>query len=392
MTARAGLLLALGCHLRCRAELADQRRHRHLHWRDLDLNIAILGFPKCGTNSLEAAVRNVAVPVIRNSSGSLKVAHNRQSIGFEDGFFALLEGPQERPWQAHGIHFNDRSLDDSGQTRGALRFIRSPVCIYNIWCLQALAKIPKLRVILTVRDPSEQYVSWYNNFFTSSVYRFAGAERQLPSLEQAVRISRRLGPDGRLDALPAGDRRLVGRVPRYMTYHRFLRHGGRFVGLIERARGLFAERLMVMHMDELRAPHSQHAMRALWRFLGVSEGWPARAPAENRGRGMDALCSGRGRSRRLRSNLTEMLAQEYEGLYGPGGVLQHLRMGPCRRGRLRRCTAGVAAGRACCARACGACGGAGCDARPGGSAACCGGSIRAPCNSSAGPPPCMYRA
>merc|ERR1712137_1202149 len=39
---------------------------------------------------------------------------------------------------------------------------------------------------------------------------------------------------------------------------------------------------------------------------------------------------------------------------------------------------------------CGACGGAGCDQRPGGAAECCGGSIKAACTSSVGPPPCKW--
>jgi len=57
-----------------------------------------------------------------------------------------------------------------------------------------------------------------------------------------------------------------------------------------------------------------------------------------------------------------------------------------------RCSAGIVdvSGRFCCPKACGQCGGLGCDMRPGGGSQCCGGSINAACHTSAGPPPCAY--
>jgi len=45
------------------------------------------------------------------------------------------------------------------------------------------------------------------------------------------------------------------------------------------------------------------------------------------------------------------------------------------------CNSGVRAGRACCAKSCGQCGGKGCQLRPGGGAKCCHGKVKArPCN------------
>mmetsp|Transcript_96581 Transcript_96581/g.311901 ORF Transcript_96581/g.311901 Transcript_96581/m.311901 type:complete len:380 (-) Transcript_96581:35-1174(-) len=72
-------------------------------------------------------------------------------------------------------------------------------------------------------------------------------------------------------------------------------------------------------------------------------------------------------------------------------------MPPCRyrsgwRPPQARCSGGVLSesGDACCPSTCGKCGGAGCDARPGSAAQCCGSSIVAVCSASAGPPPCRY--
>lgn len=57
-----------------------------------------------------------------------------------------------------------------------------------------------------------------------------------------------------------------------------------------------------------------------------------------------------------------------------------------------KCAAGIldASGEVCCAKACGQCGGDGCDTRPGGGAQCCGGSVQRTCATAAGPPPCRY--
>ena len=58
----------------------------------------------------------------------------------------------------------------------------------------------------------------------------------------------------------------------------------------------------------------------------------------------------------------------------------------------QRCLDGILHdGVVCCARECGTCAGAGCDARPGGASRCCGGSIQATCSTPSGPPPCIYR-
>lgn len=57
------------------------------------------------------------------------------------------------------------------------------------------------------------------------------------------------------------------------------------------------------------------------------------------------------------------------------------------------CKTGIANGDACCAASCGSCGGTGCDQRPGGAAACCGGNIRAAGVSCSGAlPPCVIGA
>lgn len=57
-----------------------------------------------------------------------------------------------------------------------------------------------------------------------------------------------------------------------------------------------------------------------------------------------------------------------------------------------RCIDGIldSKGEKCCSRKCGACGGTGCDERPGGGSHCCGFSILAACSSLEGPPPCFY--
>jgi hypothetical protein len=54
------------------------------------------------------------------------------------------------------------------------------------------------------------------------------------------------------------------------------------------------------------------------------------------------------------------------------------------------CATGIASGSACCAAACGSCGGTGCGSRPGGSTDCCTGSISTSGRScEVHPPPCM---
>eukprot|EP00928_Gymnodinium_smaydae_P039138 TRINITY_DN26804_c0_g2_i2.p1 TRINITY_DN26804_c0_g2~~TRINITY_DN26804_c0_g2_i2.p1 ORF type:complete len:955 (-),score=107.63 TRINITY_DN26804_c0_g2_i2:20-2884(-) len=54
------------------------------------------------------------------------------------------------------------------------------------------------------------------------------------------------------------------------------------------------------------------------------------------------------------------------------------------------CSIGIRSGSRCCPTECGKCGGPGCDARPGGGAACCAGSISRRCHSEVlGPPPCV---
>ena len=59
--------------------------------------------------------------------------------------------------------------------------------------------------------------------------------------------------------------------------------------------------------------------------------------------------------------------------------------------QLEKCSAGVLSvcGGACCAKSCGACGGPGCEQRPGGGAACCGSSLPRVCEGLHGPPPCV---
>jgi len=106
------------------------------------------------------------------------------------------------------------------------------------------------------------------------------------------------------------------------------RTAGRLVEQLQYAQELFKGRVHVLHLDELiKSP--EKALKDVLLFLGISTDRFNIFPTANPGFGLRKFCSNSTASRRLRTVLREMLANELTVLYGAHSPFAHLQREPC---------------------------------------------------------------
>jgi len=232
---------------------------------------------------------------------------------------------------------SDCSLDRDTRScaKDFLRFSATADGIYNLGALHALASIPKLKVIVMIRDPVEQFVLLYNYYKRVSL---EGCP-EIPHLHFLVGdiINYQKQDFGRSSVLWYKDRllhfpwtglRMSGKL---RMLHRT---AGRLVEQLQYAQELFKGRVHVLHLDELiKSP--EKALKDVLLFLGISTDRFNICPTTIPGFGLRKFCSNSTASRRLRTVLREMLDNEYTVLYGPLSRFAHLQSEPCQ-GQERR--------------------------------------------------------
>mmetsp|Transcript_41115 Transcript_41115/g.118809 ORF Transcript_41115/g.118809 Transcript_41115/m.118809 type:complete len:727 (-) Transcript_41115:66-2246(-) len=328
------------------------------NWQHVALDVAIIGFPKCGSHTLAAVFRQFADQAVRHPSGSPMYRippdcsdslPGRAPCDTEDYFFHKFDEhdhfhryyARAAPTLSEVTRFNDRSWDEPAEVKAAaarngrpLRFVQeSPVIAYNTGALRGMARVPGLRVVVVVRDPAEQFVSFYND-------EFVNMDGDMPSLREAVTHASHYRSE------PVGP---------FKKFHTIVqRDGGRFSSRLTLMRQLFGRRLHLVHIDELvSAP--ERVLAGLQDFLQLgtnaslaglldrvpkvharSASWSPLCQAAPGGEipecglGVERLCGAGSESAELRRDLVAMLKDEYDALYStPGAPFPHLRRGPC---------------------------------------------------------------
>lgn len=190
-----------------------------------------------------------------------------------------------------------------------------------------LIESPRVKFVVAVRDPVEQFVAFYNNFHLRSGFELPN----LWKLAVAVGEYRRTGHHLGLHQPQWG--------PLYETVlHALFNFAGRFAEPLAWMRELLGDsRLHVVHLDEFLGSNAAATrnFHRLLQFMGIGpevevprlQSPDLFFPRENRG--MGCLCGPNSSARVLRRILLDMLYEEYEALYSLGAQFQHLHRGPC---------------------------------------------------------------
>lgn len=220
-------------------------------WASARIDFAIVGFAKCGTHTLGHVLEvttTEAQRVARHGSG-------RPSPSSEDYFFCARMR-RMLPLQDDIDRFNRVSFDKPGPGR-RFRFIQEhPLGIYHDAVLEALSEVPGLRVVVTVRDPVEQFVSFWR------MLRRRDARHAPSSLRLAVDLAKAFR-QGLLADHQVEEQGLAREVAA---------HAGLFSQRLQKLHELFAGRLLVVHMDALSSRLAVHYYNeVLLPFLGIGQ-------------------------------------------------------------------------------------------------------------------------
>lgn len=147
--------------------------------------------------------------------------------------------------------FNDRSLDrftNAFHRPRAPRFLHAPLCAYTASCVEKLAQIHNLWVVVSVRHPMEHVASWYHHDLKILTKAYGGPlhlhtvwrNYSFDLLADALALH-----SGRQAPTEASGE-AVQELRRSASY--FLQFAGRFQASLRHLRAVFGDRLVVVHL------------------------------------------------------------------------------------------------------------------------------------------------